>query len=53
MVDSLDRDPGVSLFRKFVDRFAVRYDVDVLTELAVPTYEGLLAMSSVTAVASD
>jgi uncharacterized protein YlxW (UPF0749 family) len=53
MVDSLDRDPGVGLFRTFVDRFGVRYDVDVLTELTVPAYEGLLAMSSVTAVASD
>ena len=53
MVDSLDTDPGVSLFRDFVDRFGVRYDVDVLTELAVPAYEGLLAMNIVTAAASD
>lgn len=51
MVDSLDSDPGVSYFRAFVDRFGVRYNVDVLSELAVPAYEGSLAMNSVTAVA--
>ncbi len=41
----LDAEPGVRLFRQYVDAFGLGYAVVVRTELRMPAYEGSLALS--------
>lgn len=44
---ALDRDPGVRLFRGYVDRFGLGYAVTAPAAITLPPYDGPLELSSV------
>ena len=45
MRTALDREPGVALFRQYVDAYGLGYRADTKSEVRVPAYEGSLALS--------
>ena len=45
---ALDREPGVSLFRQYVDRFGLRYEVRTGKDQRFPAYDGPLVLPHVT-----
>jgi len=45
--DALDREPGVELFRRYVDRFGLGYDVSTVSGVTLPAYTGSLELPSV------
>jgi uncharacterized protein YlxW (UPF0749 family) len=45
--DSLDSDPGVQLFRTYVDRFGLGYTVRSERSVTVPAYDGPLELPNV------
>jgi uncharacterized protein YlxW (UPF0749 family) len=47
MRDSLSTDPGVLLFRTYVDRFGLGYSVRTSTSVTLPAYDGPLELPSV------
>jgi len=44
---ALDRDPGVALFRSYVDRFGLGYQVRSASSVTLPAYDGPLELPSV------
>jgi hypothetical protein len=49
---ALDEEPGVELFRSYVDRFALGYSVRTVDTLHFPAYDGPLELPHVTRVRS-
>jgi uncharacterized protein YlxW (UPF0749 family) len=47
MRSALDSEPGVALFRQYVDAFGLTYDVQPARSLRMPAYEGPLELSHV------
>ena len=45
--ESLNNDPGVLLFRSYVDRFGLGYDVSTSRSVTLPAYDGPLELPSV------
>jgi uncharacterized protein YlxW (UPF0749 family) len=45
--DALDEEPGVALFREYVDRFGLGYDVRTSASQTLPAYDGPLELPSV------
>ncbi len=45
--DSLDAEPGVALFREYVDRFGLGYDVRTTEDVTLPAYDGPLELPNV------
>ena len=50
MRDALDDDPGVLLFRTYVDRFGLGYTVRTRESVTLPAYEGPLELPNVDAL---
>ncbi|GAA2009498.1 uncharacterized protein YlxW (UPF0749 family) [Nakamurella flavida] len=48
MRTALDGEPGVTLFRKYVDRFDLGYEVVALDDVTMPAYDGLVRAQSAT-----
>lgn len=46
---ALDSEPGVQLFRRYVDRFGLGYDVTAADSVRLPAYDGPLQLPSVMA----
>lgn len=46
--DALDSDPGVLVFRTYVDRFGLGYDVRSQRSVTLPAYDGPLELPNVT-----
>ena len=44
---ALDREPGVELFRDYVDRFGLGYEVSTAREAVLPAYDGPLELPNV------
>ena len=44
---ALDSEPGVELFRRYVDRFGLGYEVSSADEVRLPAYEGPLELPAV------
>jgi uncharacterized protein YlxW (UPF0749 family) len=49
MRDALDAEPGVQLFRSYVDRFGLGYSVRASEQLRLPAYDGPLELPHVAA----
>jgi uncharacterized protein YlxW (UPF0749 family) len=45
---ALDEEPGVELFRSYVDRYALGYSVRTVDDLDFPAYDGPLELPHVT-----
>ncbi len=46
MTEALDRQPGVRLFRQYVDKFGLVYDVAPVDSVELPAYDGPIRMTS-------
>jgi uncharacterized protein YlxW (UPF0749 family) len=49
---ALDEEPGVALFRRYVDDYGLRYDVTSRAALHLPAYDGPIELLHVTRAAS-
>ena len=47
---ALDREPGVQLFLRYVERFGLAYDVSADDDVLLPAYDGPLELPSVQAL---
>ncbi len=50
MVKALEAEPGVTLFRQYVEAFKLGFDITVRDDLSVPGYDGLVRMTVATEV---
>jgi uncharacterized protein YlxW (UPF0749 family) len=53
LLAALDADPGVVLFRRFVEAYHLGYQVEVSTDAVLPAYEGTIGLRVARPGASD
>ena len=46
MIAAIEAEPGVTLFRQYVDRFDLGFDIETVDTVAVPAYDGLVRMTA-------
>ncbi len=46
MIAAMEAAPGVALFRQYVDRFNLGFDVQILPVVVVPGYDGLVRLTA-------
>jgi uncharacterized protein YlxW (UPF0749 family) len=46
MVAAMEVQPGVTLFRQYVDRFNLGFEIEIVDSLSVPGYDGLVRMTA-------
>ncbi len=47
MIAAIDAEPGVNLFRLYVDRFKLGFTIEAVDTIEAPAYDGLVRMTSV------
>ena len=46
MIAAIEAEPGVTLFRQYVDRFSLGFEIEVVDTVVVPGYDGLVRMTA-------
>jgi uncharacterized protein YlxW (UPF0749 family) len=47
MLEAIEREPGVALFRHYVDAFDLGFEIETMDEVTVPGYDGVVRLTSV------
>lgn len=45
MITAIQAEPGVTLFRQYVDKFKLGFDIELLNSLTVPAYAGVVRLT--------
>ena len=46
MIAAIEAEPGVDLFRQYVDRFNLGFEIEIIDEVQAPGYDGLVRMTA-------